>query len=328
MTYQHVVDFALTFEGLREIPGPEHEAKIVAMFAELGHDWVTDDETAWCAAFVGYVLEKCGVRSTRALNARSYEDWGVEVDPDDIQPGDVVVRPRGTKAWQGHVEIVIERVGKKSIKTIGGNVSNSVKISTTPISRWTSIRRAGSRDVRVKLTVREVQTMLYDLGYYMVGRADGVVGNMTRAAILAFKEDNDLPLTTVIDVVFEEALLKAKPRKVSEARATGAPSGSRIAAASQAQIGLGFVGFVGTTATQVADSISQAQQAVEQVGEAADAAAEVLDHADAAWQIFGANGVLMSSLPWLAAAGFLAVAWFGYKALKARVEDHQSGKTP
>lgn len=322
------VKFALSFEGLKEIPGPKHEHKIVEMFAFLGHDWVTDDETAWCAAFIGYVLEKCGIASTKALNALSYEDWGIPVDPDDIQPGDIVVRPRGTKAWQGHVEQVIERVGKKSIKTIGGNVSNSVKVSTSAISKWASIRRAGTRDVRVELSTTEIQTLLYGLGYFMVGKADGVVGPMTRAAIIAFKEDHGLPLTTVVDVVFEKALLEAKPRKVSVARATGAPEGSRIMSGGQAQIGLGLVGFLGATATQVSEALDKTREAVEQVGDAADAAGEVLDHADAAWEVFGSNGLLMASLPWIAAIGFAAVAFYGWKIVRARIEDHQTGKTP
>lgn len=42
--------------GLKEWPGMKHNPTVVAMFADVGHSWVTDDETSWCAAFVGSVL--------------------------------------------------------------------------------------------------------------------------------------------------------------------------------------------------------------------------------------------------------------------------------
>lgn len=314
---QHVVDFALQFEGLKEIKGPQDNPQIMAMYAELGHSWVEHDEVAWCAAFVGYCLEKCGIKSTRALNARSYEEWGIEVDPKDVQPGDVIVRPRGTKSWQGHVEIVIERVGEKSVKSIGGNVSDSVKVSTTPISRWTSIRRAGRIDESAGMTVRQVQAKLRDLGYFEVGEVDGVMGPRTSAAILAFRADNDMRLVGVIDAPFVTALQNGKRRPVSETRRNSVPRASRIMDASNAGIGLGIIGAGGNLAAAIDDVIA----ALDQVDQATDAAGRV-------GTMFGVpEQYLAAGLPILGAVMFAAVIAYAIKARNARIEDHQTGKT-
>ena len=72
MTQAAAYRLAETFRGLKEIAGPRDEAKIVQMFAAVGHAWVKDDETAWCAAFVGAMIERVGLISTKALNARSH----------------------------------------------------------------------------------------------------------------------------------------------------------------------------------------------------------------------------------------------------------------
>ena len=61
--------------GVTEIAGEIDNKTIVEYFAEVGHSWVKDDETAWCAAFIGAMIERSGYRSTRELNARSYLKW-------------------------------------------------------------------------------------------------------------------------------------------------------------------------------------------------------------------------------------------------------------
>ncbi|HEV7436848.1 MAG TPA: peptidoglycan-binding protein [Pseudorhizobium sp.] len=63
------------------------------------------------------------------------------------------------------------------------------------------------------VTVRVVQERLKELGYTEVGTPDGVFGKMTKTAILAFKNENDLkPINDVIDQAFFEALDTAGPR--------------------------------------------------------------------------------------------------------------------
>ncbi|WP_266032560.1 glycoside hydrolase family 19 protein [Brucella intermedia] len=66
--------------------------------------------------------------------------------------------------------------------------------------------------------VKDVQVMLKQLGYTEVGGADGIIGTMTRGAILAFRAENNLPLSTVIDDQFMEALKTAQPRAIAVGR--------------------------------------------------------------------------------------------------------------
>jgi hypothetical protein len=51
-------ELACKHYGLKEIRGEEHNPVILKFFKEIGHSWVQDDETAWCAAFVNYCCLK------------------------------------------------------------------------------------------------------------------------------------------------------------------------------------------------------------------------------------------------------------------------------
>ena len=118
-----------------------HNPKIVQYFADVGHAWVKDDETAWCAAFVGAMLKKAGLPHTGKLNARSYLDWGVPVDLADAKPGDIVVFSRGDpKGWQGHVAFYVSH-NSSVINVLGGNQNNQVNITPYSRSRLLGIRR-------------------------------------------------------------------------------------------------------------------------------------------------------------------------------------------
>ena len=57
--------------GLTEIKGGEHAPEILQMWRDIKRGGIRDDETPWCAAFVGAMLERVGVRSTRFESARS-----------------------------------------------------------------------------------------------------------------------------------------------------------------------------------------------------------------------------------------------------------------
>lgn len=133
---------ALAARGMREIPGSKHNPEVVQMFADVGHDWVKDDETAWCAAFVGAMLKRAGMAHTGKLNARSYAEWGEHVDLNDAQPGDIIVFWRGSPdSWKGHVGFFVRWEGDSAL-VVGGNQSNAVNISTYPKSRVLAVRRS------------------------------------------------------------------------------------------------------------------------------------------------------------------------------------------
>ena len=114
--------------------------KVVAYFKDSGNPGVTNDETAWCAAFVGAMLRRAGVKSTGALNARSYLDWGTPVDRKNALPGDVVIFKRGSSSWQGHVAFFVKDRGAL-IDVLGGNQSNAVNVKGYQAAALLGIRR-------------------------------------------------------------------------------------------------------------------------------------------------------------------------------------------
>lgn len=117
-----------------------HNPKVVQYFHDVGHEWVQDDETAWCAAFVGSMLKRSGSPHTGKLNARSYLDWGEPVDLEQATPGDIVVLWRGAPdSWQGHVGFFVSRQGAH-IKVLGGNQADQVNIKRYPVSRLLGVR--------------------------------------------------------------------------------------------------------------------------------------------------------------------------------------------
>jgi uncharacterized protein (TIGR02594 family) len=306
-------EIARGYIGTTEGPGPENNPVIIEMYASVGHDWVEHDSVAWCAAFVGHCLERAGIRSTRQLTARSYLNWGVPVEIADAQPGDIGVIPRGTSSSQGHV-FFIERIEGPWVWGLGGNQSDAVNVKRYPVSKLLGIRRAGNVAPAVNLSVREVQARLKDLGYHEVGTIDGIMGPRTRAAILAFRDDNALPLVPIIDVALAEALEHAAPRAVAPARASGLPDQSRIIASANAQIGLGVMGAAGTLGSQIAPALAEAEQAQDLAGRLVG--------------LLGLHSWLPALLPWLGLAVFVGVILYALRARAARIEDHRTGRTP
>ncbi|MBF9055671.1 TIGR02594 family protein [Rhodobacterales bacterium HKCCA1065] len=306
-------DIARSYIGTTEGPGPADNPLIIEMYASVGHDWVEHDSVAWCAAFVGHCLEKAGMRSTRKLTARSYLDWGVPVEVSDAQQGDIGVIPRGSSNWQGHV-FFIDRIEGQWVWGLGGNQDDAVIVKRFPVSKLLGVRRAGNVAPSVTMSVEAVQRRLKDLGYHEVGQIDGKIGPRTRAAILAFRQDNDLALVPIIDVALTEALDRASPREIAPERASGTPAESRIVTASNAQIGLGVIGAAGSIGSQIAPALMEAEQARDMAGRV--------------FTLIGLENALSIALPWIGAAVFVGVVIYALRAKAARIDDYRSGKTP
>ena len=107
--------------GTKEIIGPKHHSRIVEYHSVTFK--ANDDETPWCASFVSWCFEKCGIKSTRSAWARSYLAWGVPCQP---KLGCVVVLQRGgPKAKTGHVGFYVKS-NLLTVTLLGGNQSNQV----------------------------------------------------------------------------------------------------------------------------------------------------------------------------------------------------------
>ena len=125
------LDLARAEIGQKEIKGSKHNPRIVAYWhdAELNFK---DDETPWCAGFVGAMLERAGVDGTGSGMARSYEKWGKKLSKP--APGAVVTFWRGSKSsGSGHVGFYEGKDKHGNLMILGGNQSDAVNIK--PFSR-------------------------------------------------------------------------------------------------------------------------------------------------------------------------------------------------
>ena len=123
--------------GKGEVP----DRAILQEFLANGGENLDPATTAWCAAFVNAVLAKSGGQGTGKLNARSFMDWGQEVD--QPQRGDVAVFSRGdADGWQGHVGFFDSYGDDGQIRVLGGNQGDSVNISGYDPSTLLGFRRA------------------------------------------------------------------------------------------------------------------------------------------------------------------------------------------
>lgn len=132
-------EIALTQYGVKEIVGGNHNPIILNYFKEIGFDWIHDDETAWCSAFVNWCTLKAGMYRSEKLNARSWLTIGEEV----LKPktGDIVVLWRDEPtSWKGHVGFYVSSQDN-NIFILGGNQNNMVQIQPYPKSRVLQYRR-------------------------------------------------------------------------------------------------------------------------------------------------------------------------------------------
>jgi uncharacterized protein (TIGR02594 family) len=136
---------AFSVLGLSEIAGPEHESRVVAMYAACGHPEIKRDEVAWCAAYVGWALTQGGLPTSLPiatnLLASSYLKYpGKRFTKDDVIPrGALCIWPRD--AGSGHVNFALADLGNV-IVCIGGNQGNGRGGGVTIVSYPKKLLRA------------------------------------------------------------------------------------------------------------------------------------------------------------------------------------------
>lgn len=134
---------ARKYIGERELKGLKHNPLILQMWRDIKRGGIKDDETPWCAAFTGAVLERCGIKSTRFESAGSYLGWGEQL----LKPalGCVVVFKRD---GGGHVGFVVGQNSAGDLLVLGGNQSDAVNIRAFPRLRVSGYRwPVGVQDV-------------------------------------------------------------------------------------------------------------------------------------------------------------------------------------
>ena len=119
---------ALKHVGTKEIPGSQHNSKIVGWWKAIKRGGIKSDEIPWCAAFVGGCLEAVGIISSRYESAASYKTWGIPLSRAVF--GCVAVFSR---AGGGHVGFVVGIDQKGRLMILGGNQGD--KVSVVPFER-------------------------------------------------------------------------------------------------------------------------------------------------------------------------------------------------
>lgn len=137
------------FTGIKEVNGNVDNPAIMAML-KLDNEWPSHDEVPWCSGFVNYICWLLHFPRSKDLRARSWLTVGQGIHFDDADTGDIVVLKRGKGEQPG--PDVIDAPGhvgffagydheNQLIEVLGGNQSNTVKVSRYSRSRLLGIRR-------------------------------------------------------------------------------------------------------------------------------------------------------------------------------------------
>lgn len=146
-SHGHAYDLAQRFTGIKEVGGNVDNPQIMAML-KLDNEWPSEDEVPWCSAFANYICWLARLPRSKDLRARSWLNIGIGIQLDQAEPGDIVVIKRGkgeqpgpeNTTAQGHVGFYSGITGDL-IEILGGNQSDTVKISRYPRSRLLGVRR-------------------------------------------------------------------------------------------------------------------------------------------------------------------------------------------
>lgn len=126
--------------GVVEGAGAKNNPTVVGYYAESGNAGIKSDDVAWCAAFVGAMLKRAGIKGSGSLAARSYETWGEPVPKAAPLYGCIGVKKRvGGAAWQGHVGYVVA-ANATHVWLLGGNQNDAVNIARFPRADFTAFR--------------------------------------------------------------------------------------------------------------------------------------------------------------------------------------------
>lgn len=316
------LSIARDYLGEREIAG-KRSNPVISGFFQTVNGSLLGDETPWCAAFVGACLTRAGLPDTDSFLARSYLDYGAKLTKPRL--GCIAVFKRGNSTWQGHVGFFLREIGDR-VEILGGNQGDAVSIARYRKSqllgyRWPDDVEIPAVDQAVRRSLRSVQEQLKRLGYFEVGRIDGIWGTKTRAAVLAFRADNGLPLEpNATDKAFLSALfVTARRREVAPERATAGLAdlrrdGSRTIAATDAAKVTGIGSGALVVAGKIAEGLADAGAKADQVNQAIGPLQTLLGFVAENW--------------WILVVGLAALGvFFAWRAAQARLDDHRTGKT-
>ncbi|MBY0560024.1 peptidoglycan-binding protein [Hyphomicrobium sp.] len=161
-----------------------------------------------------------------------YRDIGFENNPDALRKDPAIAFKTAVQEWVDYkLNPAADRYDTVAVrKRINGGLNGIAEVrhflqvaegiwpdDARLVTEYTS-QTPAQADTAAKLErerVRAVQKRLIKLGYTEVGEADGLNGKFTRAAILAFRDDNGLPPGDIDDTL-KQALATAPKRRIAD----------------------------------------------------------------------------------------------------------------
>lgn len=124
--------------GVKEIPGPQNNPRILELYKLAGFPGVKSEDVSWCAAFVGAHLAINHLKPSGSLLARSYErGWGLKM-PEPVY-GAVATFWRGSpSSGFGHTGFVVG-ANVDEIFLLNGNYQDGVCYAAMPRARCTGV---------------------------------------------------------------------------------------------------------------------------------------------------------------------------------------------
>jgi len=149
----------LKLHGTIESPGPHNNPIIMSWAAELqkagnyvGMEYAADS-IPWCGIATGIaILRADGIPPKICARASSYDAWGIHQEIEDAALGDVL---RFQREGGGHVGLYVGEDLAGYFHVLGGNQSDSVRVSRIAKSRCVAVRRFPWR-VKQPANVRKV----------------------------------------------------------------------------------------------------------------------------------------------------------------------------
>lgn len=122
--------------GTKEIPGKQHNSKILGWLRSL-KAWWAEDETPWCGTFVAHCLQQAGLPVAQNwFRAKDWASYGSNLRSTHVAPGAILVFAR---EGGGHVGFY-DGEDASFFYVLGGNQSNSVSVMKLAKARCIAIR--------------------------------------------------------------------------------------------------------------------------------------------------------------------------------------------
>jgi uncharacterized protein (TIGR02594 family) len=130
------LEIALREIGVEEVPGAGNNPRVIE-YHKTTTLKATQDSVAWCSSFVNWCMKQAEIQGSGSAAARSWLSWGKKLDTP--RNGCIAVLKRGSNPANGHVAFYVGD-GTSTIRLLGGNQGDQVKVSTFPKSMVLSYR--------------------------------------------------------------------------------------------------------------------------------------------------------------------------------------------